>query len=276
MSETAVCRQCRATKLKTEFRPVPKRDIGTCVACFNAYHRAWNMDPVNRAKRLATKKAKRAIMSREAKAAEGKLHRDNRERRDPWTCRLRRIRADKASFISVADLNNLWDKQAGICAISGLPLDRTTCQLDHEVPVSAGGSHTLVNLRWVTRDANYAKGTLSDTELVVLCRAILVHADQASDEAKSPGKYVTPTANPVPVFKEARRCTKPSRIGVTGLHGVSRLEGKFSANLQYKGTRTYLGIYATPEEAYAVVQAKRVELGLPPHPEPTSPTPEVG
>lgn len=43
-----------------------------------------------------------------------------------------------------------------------------------------------------------------------------------------------------------------------GLLGVSPYFGKFKAQINIEGKRTYLGIFSTPEEAYAVyVEAKR-------------------
>lgn len=74
--------------------------------------------------------------------------------------------------VAPVELMRLWRKHRGRCAVTGRKLDRTA-QLDHIIPWSKGGSNRVSNLRWVTPDANRAKGSLSDLELIDLCRGIL-------------------------------------------------------------------------------------------------------
>lgn len=61
------------------------------------------------------------------------------------------------------ELRALWEKQQGRCALTGLPITGKPT-IDHIVPVSAGGKHTVDNLQWVCREANMAKGTNSVAE----------------------------------------------------------------------------------------------------------------
>ncbi len=56
----------------------------------------------------------------------------------------------------------LWGRQGGRCALTGLPVAKP--QLDHRVPVAAGGPHTIDNLQWVHPMANHAKGSRSVAE----------------------------------------------------------------------------------------------------------------
>ncbi|MDB4338015.1 hypothetical protein N9997_01585 [Synechococcus sp. AH-603-L18] len=51
-----------------------------------------------------------------------------------------------------------------------------------------------------------------------------------------------------------------SKVGASGIRGVSRNGGKWMAKIRHKGEWIYLGTYETPEEAGAVWEAKRKEL----------------
>lgn len=67
-----------------------------------------------------------------------------------------------------------------ICYLTGEPInldEPSTYHLDHIIPVSKGGTNDLSNLGICKKDANYAKGNLSLTELKILCKKILNHLD---------------------------------------------------------------------------------------------------
>lgn len=60
------------------------------------------------------------------------------------------------------------------CALTGVALvPGDGASLDHIVPRSRGGTSAPSNLRWVTTDANTAKGALSDAEFLVMCCAVV-------------------------------------------------------------------------------------------------------
>jgi len=44
--------------------------------------------------------------------------------------------------------------------------------MDHIVPKTRDGTHDLQNLRWVCRDANRAKRSLTDDEFLSLCKDV--------------------------------------------------------------------------------------------------------
>lgn len=63
----------------------------------------------------------------------------------------------------------LWKEQKGLCSLTGRRLNRENSQLDHIIPRKRGGTSEKSNLRWIHRDANYAKRDLLDSELYLLC-----------------------------------------------------------------------------------------------------------
>jgi 5-methylcytosine-specific restriction endonuclease McrA len=68
---------------------------------------------------------------------------------------------------SEADFKAIWDKQNGLCPLTGRKLTQSA-HLDHIIPVKKGGSHDLQNLRWVCKEVNYAKRDLTDSEFFEL------------------------------------------------------------------------------------------------------------
>jgi len=64
------------------------------------------------------------------------------------------------------------------CYLTGRPIDLLspkTYHCDHVVPVSKGGKSTLDNLGLLCKDVNMAKGEMSVTEFLGLCKEVLLH-----------------------------------------------------------------------------------------------------
>lgn len=75
--------------------------------------------------------------------------------------------------ISPIQLWGVLKKQRLRCALSGQKLTIDNISIDHIIPLNDGGSTALANIRFVTKDANKAKGILSDAELLSLCKNIV-------------------------------------------------------------------------------------------------------
>lgn len=69
-------------------------------------------------------------------------------------------------------LYELLEAQEYRCALSGVSLSPSTASLDHKTPVSDGGTSDMDNLWFVHCDVNKAKGTMSISEFVAMCRRV--------------------------------------------------------------------------------------------------------
>jgi len=81
---------------------------------------------------------------------------------------------DKATF-SVDDILAIYNKNP-ICNLTGRSIDlenTRSWELDHIVPASKGGSDTIDNCQITCKEANFAKGDLSMSEFINLCKDVL-------------------------------------------------------------------------------------------------------
>ena len=106
----------------------------------------------------------------------------NTKRREWHNSRFFYARAKKVPGTTAQQLWSLWKKQRGVCALSGVRLDRTA-ELDHKLPQARGGTHTISNLQWVTAKANRAKRDLTDDEFVALCESVVRWIGERIQEA---------------------------------------------------------------------------------------------
>lgn len=85
----------------------------------------------------------------------------------------RTISAKKArKKANVDELMFLLQSQVHSCALCGSELQPSTCELDHIVPVSDGGTHAIENLMWLCRRCNRAKGSMSMSVFLSMCQMI--------------------------------------------------------------------------------------------------------
>jgi len=61
------------------------------------------------------------------------------------------------------------------CQLSGVKLSPDVLSVDHEVPIEAGGRHTLDNVLLVHAVVNIMKGTQSKREFIGWCRLVASH-----------------------------------------------------------------------------------------------------
>lgn len=94
---------------------------------------------------------------------------------EPFRWRAQLLRRKLGWPITDDDLRSLWERQGGLCGLTGQPMDIAEADVDHIIPRSRGGSDELSNLRWTTRAANQAKGDLLDEEFLALCAQVAEH-----------------------------------------------------------------------------------------------------
>jgi len=78
---------------------------------------------------------------------------------------------------SAPGLRAMLERQHYCCALSGRPLTPDSTALDHILPVSRGGGHTLENVQVLSTAVNRAKHTLTNEEFIQLCREVVAHVD---------------------------------------------------------------------------------------------------
>ena len=90
---------------------------------------------------------------------------------------LKDIRGRADTTITIEDLVDLWDKQKGNCALSGLPMtyDHIGSSLDAVSidRVNPNGQYILSNIRLTSKWANMARNTLTDLEFVDWCGLVI-------------------------------------------------------------------------------------------------------
>lgn len=73
------------------------------------------------------------------------------------------------------DLWKIARKQKLICALTGERLTRDTISIDHIVPRSKGGKNVPSNIRFTTRDINWFRRTMTDADLLEMCKKVVNH-----------------------------------------------------------------------------------------------------
>ena len=82
------------------------------------------------------------------------------------------------AFVTPSQLLKTIEMQRFRCALSGVPLNPSNCDVDHIDPLSKGGSDMIDNIQILHRTVNRMKGTLSQSEFVEWCRLIVKHAEK--------------------------------------------------------------------------------------------------
>jgi 5-methylcytosine-specific restriction endonuclease McrA len=75
-------------------------------------------------------------------------------------------------------IRKLLINQNYTCPYSGdMLIPGKNASLDHKIPKSRGGTHTVANLQWITLVVNRAKSDLSDAEFIEMCRKVVSKRD---------------------------------------------------------------------------------------------------
>lgn len=93
-------------------------------------------------------------------------------------------RLGRQRAVSTADLLNLLEVQRYQCALSGRLLEPANAAMDHVLPVSRGGRHSIENIQLLEKAVNRAKGTMTNDEFLAMCRDVVAWADNRSAGAE--------------------------------------------------------------------------------------------
>lgn len=74
--------------------------------------------------------------------------------------------------ITAKNLRKMLEQQDYKCALTGRDLTPRVAALDHIIPLSDGGSHTMENVWIVHSEANVAKSTMGLQAFIALCREV--------------------------------------------------------------------------------------------------------
>lgn len=151
-----------------------------CKPCNNAYQRENYQDRIEvlrerKRKHMATLRQNPETRERMNAARRGNdryLTQGKEYARNLRTRHFFRWRARNWGYgVTARELASLWRKQRGRCALSGCKLDRTA-HLDHIIPESRGGEHTIGNLRWLDPMVNVARGNMADEDFSAMCSQV--------------------------------------------------------------------------------------------------------
>lgn len=91
-----------------------------------------------------------------------------------------KTRAKGGPCATLEEVRDLYKSQNGLCAFSFLPIHRGTAHLDHKMPISRGGSHTIENLQWLHKQINWMKNDMSMPEFVDIFNRVVASRGSAS------------------------------------------------------------------------------------------------
>lgn len=72
---------------------------------------------------------------------------------------------------------HLMRKHMNTCVYCKCKVTEETATIDHVMPLSKGGTHTLDNLWILEAKINSAKGTMSVAEFIAMCRDVTRYQD---------------------------------------------------------------------------------------------------
>lgn len=79
-------------------------------------------------------------------------------------------------------IRRLLEMQEYRCALTGLALSPEDANLDHIIPVAAGGAHEMGNVQVVHRKINQMKSALPNDEFIRWCLLVSEHANRSKGE----------------------------------------------------------------------------------------------
>lgn len=110
---------------------------------------------------------------------------------------IKRRMGDRGEALSVTleDLRNLWEKQNGICPLTGWQLEIPPTTNWGAIPftprrasidrIDSSIGYTLGNIRFVSVMANYCKNDFTDEDVIEFCHAVVAHQARLAEQEES-------------------------------------------------------------------------------------------
>lgn len=92
-------------------------------------------------------------------------------------------KVNRSVTITAQDLQEQWDLQKGVCALTGLPLELRTGGHDRKATASVDRIDSDVgyfpdNIQWVHKDVNRMKSYYTEARFFEICKLVIEHKDQ--------------------------------------------------------------------------------------------------
>ena len=180
--ETKICSKCNIEKIVTEFyfRSDTKKYKNACKDCIKKEKVIRESDPKIRERRARKEKERRAKddgtinaklreyrKTEKAKAIAKAWSKNNKDKIRNYnrTQRARRKFALKAELsASTAEVKSWLDAQTAICTYCETEMPKDKIHVDHMIPLSRGGTHTIDNLAIACNKCNCSKNNKTPEE----------------------------------------------------------------------------------------------------------------
>lgn len=180
--ETKICNKCNTEKIVTEFyfRSDTKKYRNSCKDCIKKEKIIRESDPKIRERRARKEKERRAKddgtinakvreygKTEKAKAIKKEWIKNNKDKIRNYnrTQRARRKFALKAELsASTAEVKSWLDAQRAICSYCETEIPKDKIHVDHMMPLSRGGTHTIDNLAIACNKCNCSKNNKTPEE----------------------------------------------------------------------------------------------------------------
>ncbi len=134
-----------------------------------------NKEKIKKARKVYYKNNKERILEQDAKyrsehkdAIAARMKKYYEIHKDEFVYRARErkklVRATKDGTITKATLDEMYEAQEHKCGYCGRDLDELGKHLDHILPLSKGGRHTINNVHWVCPKCNLEKNNKTEEE----------------------------------------------------------------------------------------------------------------
>lgn len=81
----------------------------------------------------------------------------------------------RVNRVTAKAIYGLIESQEFKCALTGVELTPDVTALDHIIPLSRGGDHSIENAQAVYAKVNRAKGTMTNDEFIAMCRQVVAY-----------------------------------------------------------------------------------------------------